>query len=380
MVPGVLMISQEILMTSHIPVENPKPDIHRFLSVLSGEREGCTPPLVEYIIDPTVMKPIVTGLLDREWVESGPDRASQAAHLDNFIDFWYRMGYDFVRLEIGMGFKELGTVVDDAAPQSEGKRSWVNQHEGAIRSWEDLERYAWPKAEDVDFFPLEYVLHHLPEGMGFLTCHAGGVFEHISQIMSIEGLCMALCEAPDLVQAVADKVGEGLEAYYRHLLDMDGLTAIFQGDDMGFRTQTLVGPDEMRRYSLTRHKRLAQMTHESGRPYFLHSCGNLETIMDDLIKEVGIDGKHSYEDAIIPVEDFQATYGDRIAVLGGLDLNILSGGTPEEVRARTRFLVETCGERGRYAIGSGNSVPSYVPPENYLAMIDEAHACRGTVD
>jgi hypothetical protein len=34
--------------------------------------------------------------------------------------------------------------------------------------------------------------------------------------------------------------------------------------------------------------------------------------------------------------------------------------------------METCGSRGRYAIGSGNSIPSYIPVSNYLAMIDEA--------
>jgi len=86
--------------------------------------------------------------------------------------------------------------------------------------------------------------------------------------------------------------------------------------------------------------------------------------MDRLIDDVGIDGKHSYEDAIIPAPAFQERYGDRITVLGGLDLNILAGGTPEQVRARTRERVETCGARGRYAIGSGNSVPSYVPVDN----------------
>jgi len=60
-------------------------------------------------------------------------------------------------------------------------------------------------------------------------------------------------------------------------------------------------------------------------------------------------------------------------VLGGIDINILSGGTPDGVREKTRQLMETCGARGRYAVGSGNSVPSYVPVENYLAMIDEVH-------
>ena len=91
---------------------------------------------------------------------------------------------------------------------------------------------------------------------------------------------------------------------------------------------------------------------------------------------VGIDGKHSYEDAILPGGDLPGALrrgrAGQIAVLGGLDLNILAGGTPEQVRERTRYLIDTCHPRGRYAIGSGNSIPSYIPVENYLAMVEEA--------
>jgi len=114
------------------------------------------------------------------------------------------------------------------------------------------------------------------------------------------------------------------------------------------------------------------MTHDHGLPYFLHSCGNLDSIIDDLIDDIGIDGKHSFEDAIVPAEDFQARHGGRIAALGGLDVNILSAGSEDDVRRRTRILLDICGERGRYAVGSGNSIPSYVPVRNYLAMVDEA--------
>jgi uroporphyrinogen decarboxylase len=149
--------------------------------------------------------------------------------------------------------------------------------------------------------------------------------------------------------------------------------AIFQGDDMGFRTATLVAPDALRAYVLPWHERFAAMAHGHGVPYFLHSCGNVEAIMPDLVGRVGIDGKHSFEDAIMPVEAFQARYGGQIAVLGGVDVDTLAAGTPEAVRRRTRALIETCGPRGRYAVGSGNSIPSYVPVENYLAMVDEAH-------
>jgi len=132
----------------------------------------------------------------------------------------------------------------------------------------------------------------------------------------------------------------------------------------------------LRKYVLPWHKRFAAIAHERNMPYLLHSCGNLEKIMQDLILDVGIDAKHSFEDNIIPVQDFQAQYGNRIAVLGGLDMDILAAGTPEQVRQKTRALIETCGQRGRYAIGSGNSIPDYVPVENYLAMIDETLTVR----
>jgi hypothetical protein len=38
----------------------------------------------------------------------------------------------------------------------------------------------------------EYINQHLPEGMGFVSCHAAGILEHLSQLMSYEGLCLAL--------------------------------------------------------------------------------------------------------------------------------------------------------------------------------------------
>jgi uroporphyrinogen decarboxylase len=56
-----------------------------------------------------------------------------------------------------------------------------------------------------------------------------------------------------------------------------------------------------------------------------------------------------------------------------LDINILSAASPEEVAGHTRFLLQRCGGEGRYAVGSGNSVPSYIPVQNYLAMIRETH-------
>jgi uroporphyrinogen decarboxylase len=353
-------------------VTRPAPNARELIDLLTDSTQSTRTPLVEYLVDEVVMRPIVTELLGREWVSPGPDRASLVAYLDNFVEFWYRMGYDFVRYEQGLGFDVNQVLTSDTAAGSSKQRAWADEHKGSIQSWEDFETYPWPSVAKMDFFPFEYLNDHLPEGMGLMTCHAGGIFEHLSQIMSLEGLCLALYDAPDLVRAVAERVGELMVSFYGHLLDLDRLTAIFQGDDMGFRTGTLVSPDALREYVLPWQKRFSEAAHARGVPYFLHSCGNLDTIYEELISDVGIDGKHSFEDAILPVEAFQARYGDRIAVLGGIDVDILASATPEQVRAKTRSLIEICGARGRYAVGSGNSVPSYIPAENYLAMVDEA--------
>jgi uroporphyrinogen decarboxylase len=284
------------------------------------------------------------------------------------------MGYDFVRFELSLALPERKQLIADAAPNVMKDRAWSDEHHGAIETWDDFERYPWPRVEDFDFFPFVYLNDHLPEGMGLIACHGGGVYEHLSWIMSFEGLAAALFEQPELVRSIAGRLGELMTAFYAHLLDLDRLVAVFPGDDMGYKSSTLVSPKVLREHVLPWHKRFAKMAHDRGLPYYLHSCGNIIAIMEDLIADVGIDGKHSYEDAIIPVEEFQRKYGSRIAVLGGLDINILSGGTPDVVRSHTRRLLETCGTRGRYAVGSGNSIPSYVPVENYLTMIDEVHA------
>lgn len=359
-------------MLKNIPRTQPRPDIGRFLDGLLGSRPSARPPLVEYLVDEMVMKPVVSDLLGRTWADFGSDRRSQRAWLDNFISFWLSLGYDFVRFEASLPFPENKLTTADTSAFSAKARAWADEHQGRVTTRQDFETYPWPEVKDFDFFPYEYLDRHLPEGMGLLVSHGGGLFEHLSWIMSFEGLCLALAEDPVLVEMVASRLGGLITDFNRHLLDLDRVAALFPGDDMGFRSGPLIAPRNLRELVLPWHKRWAEMARAKSRPYFLHSCGNLELIMEDLIDDVRIDGKHSFEDAILPAEDFQARYGRRLAVLGGLDLNILAKGSAEDVRHRTRALIEICGAQGRFAVGSGNSIPSYVPPANYLAMVDAA--------
>ena len=93
--------------------------------------------------------------------------------------------------------------------------------------------------------------------------------------------------------------------------------------------------------------------------------------MEDLIEVVGIDGKHSFQDNIEPVEETYRKYGDRISILGGVEVDLLARGSDEQVRKRTREILEACAPGGGFCMGSGNSVTNFCKIENYFAMIDE---------
>ena len=348
-----------------VPLSRPAPDCERFIKAVTTDYEPPRPPVVEYIVDKAVLRPVVE-LIGREWVEPGGNLQARKAYWDNFIAFWHHMGYDFVRLEISMPLP---------TPSREGGirgRSFQETAAAAITSWEQFESYPWPRPGETDLFPLEYVSEHLPEGMGLITCHAGGPLEHLSRLMGYETLCLALFDEPDLVAAVMDRIGGLMVEYYRRLLELPGLIALWQGDDMGFRTATLIAPDDLRKHTLPWHKRFAEMAHGASLPYFLHSCGQLAEIMDYLIDEVGIDAKHSFEDAITPAAEAKRLWGGRIGILGGVDVDKLTRLRGDELRRYVRGVIDDCAAGGRFALGSGNSIPDYIPPENFLIMIDEA--------
>lgn len=366
-----------------VPLEHPQPDSGRFINILTGKESADRPPLVDYLVDDEVVRLILEKLMGRKWVypyraEFGirklatSDKHAVAAYWDNYIEFWYRMGYPYVKLETGYQFPLKTRITSDTAQLSRGRRVWAEESVGSIENWEDFENYPWPKLEDVDFFPFEYVSTHLPEGMKMMVSHAGGPLEWVTWILSYQGLSVLLYEDAELVEAITDRLGNLMVRFYECMLEIPNICAIFPGDDMGLKTSTLISPEHLLKYTLPWHKRFAQMAHERRLPYFLHSCGNLEKIMDSLIENVRIDGKHSFEDVIIPAADFKRKYGDRIAVLGGVDMDYLSRHSTDEVRRYVRKLIEDCAPGGRFAVGSGNSIVNFIPIENYLTMLDEA--------
>ena len=148
-------------------------------------------------------------------------------------------------------------------------------------------------------------------------------------------------------------------------------------DDMGIKHQPLLNPEDMRKSIIPIYRQVTDIVHQYNRPFVLHSCGNIDTVMDDLIRTGGINAKHSNEDIIAPFADIVKRYGDRIGNFGGMDVGVLTTETPETICAMTLECLKKVNGHGGIAISSGSSVPDYVPAENYLAMNEAVRDWRG---
>ena len=154
------------------------------------------------------------------------------------------------------------------------------------------------------------------------------------------------------------------------MMEMDAVGAIRQGDDLGYKTSTFLSPEQLRLHVFPIYTEMVKAAHANDKPFILHSCGNLQEVYEDLIK-CGIDAKHSFEDAILPVTEFKKRFGDRLVPVGGLDVDKVCRLPEKELRDYVRRTIEICFADGHWILGTGNSLPDYMPVSQYRIVLEE---------
>jgi uroporphyrinogen decarboxylase len=329
-----------------------EPDFGQMLKVLARERPD-RPVLYEFALNGRLIERFADPELEPDWGRDPKNRYLASA--------WRNLGFDYM---MAGGSWSL--------PKGErAKEDTVSLNEGALITDRDSFRnYEWTEPSASDFTFIREA--DLPEGMKIITRTPGGVLENVVSLVGFERLCYMTIDDPGLVGDIFEAVGSRFVRYYEICAGYENVGACCVNDDWGFKTQTMLSPDDMRQYLIPWHGRTVEVIHGAGKPALLHSCGNLEAVMDDVIEGIGYDAKHSFEDSIIPVEEAYEEWGDRIAILGGIDVDFLSRSRPEQIAERSRAMLGRAESRGGYALGSGNSIPEYIPDENFLAMRDAA--------
>lgn len=337
------------------------PDFNNLATVLQ-HRKPSRPVLYELWPDVTVglKLPGVTWL---------PDTAP-CAKQRNFFEAYRLLGYDYCVLDVRFWpYKLFSGSLGDHGPHYEhpGTRGYSLNETTMISDMASFARFVWPTHNEAEYARMSELAPYLPGGMKLVFNGFGGMEEGLINLTGYDNLCFLMYDAPELIQAIVDKLGEFYLRGYQLALQHDFVGACAHGDDWGFKTQTLMPPEFLRRYIIPWHQKIVAAVHAAGRPIILHSCGQLEAVMDDIIDVCHYNAKQSFEDAITPVEEALDRWGQRIAILGGVDVDFLCRRTPAEIIARSHALIEKTGCMG-YALGSGNTIADYIPSDHYIAM------------
>jgi uroporphyrinogen decarboxylase len=325
------------------------------LKVLGGDRPD-RPVLFELFMNNTLYSDYSSNEL--------PSKEDPYYNLKLQIRGFKNAGYDYATLH----GSDFGFPVKQ---KTQAQSLSLNEY-STINNRREFEDYKWQNPDDFDYSRLVKLSSELPEGMKFIVFGPSGVLENVTSLVGFDNLCLMVADNPGLAADIFEAVGTRLVRYYEICGKYDSVGAMISNDDWGFNTQTMLSPEHMRKYVFPWHKKIVQAIHKSGKPAILHSCGNLEEVMDDIIDDMKYDAKHSFEDNIMPVEDVYEKYHERIAIMGGIDVNFLCTSSIVEIKNRSAAMLQRSKERGAYALGSGNSIPEYVPLDKYKAMISVA--------
>lgn len=304
--------------------------------------------------------------------------------LQDEVEFWREAGYDFVCIRSGVRsvVRGLHPAVKEWLRAKYGESrsgTWVNEDSGLIRTRQDFHEFPWPRPDELggynDYVSLDEYLqtmsHCLPPDMKLIV-QLGYLFMGAWQIMGFENFCIQLTDDPEFVQAVIDRLAVNQLTVLETLLQHDCVGAIWMPDDLCYNSGPVVAPRQYRKYIYPWYVRLIERCHQANLPVGLHSDGDLARLLPDLV-ECGFDAIHPFEPPLNDIVEVKKRWGHRIAVCGNIDLKTtLIEGAPETVEAEVRDKAAQLAPGGGWLVGSSNSIPDFVPIENYRALLDSS--------
>lgn len=194
-------------------------------------------------------------------------------------------------------------------------------------------------------------------------------FERSWSLMGMENLLMNMIDCPVELHNFLDQLCN----YYLEMLDIAlqyDIDGVYFGDDWGQQKGLIMGPDYWRQFIKPYIKRIYDRVKSKGKFVVQHSCGDCQEIFPDLI-DIGLDCYQTFQPEIYDIRGIKAAYGHDLTFWGGISTQrCLPFMTPEEVRSETIRIIRTMKPGGGYIAGPTHALPSDIPPENILAMID----------
>ncbi len=304
--------------------------------------------------------------------------------LQDEVEFWRAAGYDFVSTRAGVrsvvrGFHPAVKEWQRTHQRQEfdqATEGWAMVEKGIIDDRQDFKDFPWPQPEELaghnDSDTLDEYLtklaNLLPTDMKLLV-QLGYIFMGAWQLLGFENFFVKLKTDPELVKDTIDWLGSSQLAVLEVLLQHDCVGVIWLPDDLCFNSGPLMRPKLYEQLIYPWYVRTVERCHQANIPVGLHSDGDLTLLLPGLI-DCGFDCIHPFEPPMNDIVAIKRKWGKRIAVAGNIDLKeTLCAGRPEDVAAEVREKMATLAPGGGWLLGSSNSIPDFVPIDNYRALL-----------
>lgn len=155
-------------------------------------------------------------------------------------------------------------------------------------------------------------------------------------------------------------------AQFIKLMAQTGCDMVSNGDSLA--GPEMISPEMYQMYALPYEKKIVETAHSAGVAYTLHICGNTDCILEHML----LSGADAFElDYKTDIYKIRKTFSDSATFIGNIDPSgVLALGTVDQVRTKTRELLNIYGNSGRFILNAGCAIPSTTPEENLKAMID----------
>ncbi|MBC8181676.1 hypothetical protein H8E88_11190 [candidate division KSB1 bacterium] len=206
----------------------------------------------------------------------------------------------------------------------------------------------------------------------FICCPDGGEIG-IVMLGGMERGLMELVQNPEVVKAATQLMVKQQNLSDETFIhpDADG---VLWGADFGYKGGSFISPKMFEEFFLKANKtRVKNLKEKYGLKVLKHCCGNISSLLDFFIR-IGYDAYQSIQaTAGMDICKLKKSYGDKITLWGGVSLEHLISGTPEQVRDDVQRAMNCAKPGGRFILGTSHSVAVGSNYDNYMAMLDEYH-------
>ena len=247
--------------------------------------------------------------------------------------------------------------------KEKGKEGQLFVGDGLIKTMDDFRKiFFLPDPENDSLYdPIKSFIKRKEEFAVIFSTRLGFLSALIS--IGFQTFMESLYLTPELIDAVMGAYVDWSAKAIRRVCDM-GVDAVCTTDDFAFNSGPFISPASFRQWVVPYHRRASQ---EIKVPWIIHTDGEIGLLVEDLLS-MGISGIHPIDPNCMDIRAFKRKFGERVCILGNVNLNTLGMGTPEETYLEVRNLIRDLGPGYGYILSSGNSVPDYVKAENMLAL------------